>query len=302
MPDTYGAITYPAGALWPYRLIGGIFQKLINAHPGDFFLDTDTSVTEIVPPMGENSLYSVATTRGNISARHVVHATNAHAAHLVPGLKGRIVSVRGHMSAQTPGASLPDFSNRSWSFIYTNGFDYLTQLPREPLAAVGNSRGGEIMLGGGVAQAVGKGVEDIGVATDGLPFNFHTKVHLAGVLRAVFAEEHWGSEDGKAIKSMWTGNLGFTNDNLPFVGKLPRNLTERDVSNADGAEWIAAGYNGEGMIHAWRSGIAVAQMILEEMVPGKKFGWEQWLPEQLLITEERVITSAFQSPIPNTLE
>ena len=121
-------------------------------------------------------------------------------------------------------------------------------------------------------------------------------VHLTGILKAAFAEENWGEEDKKPIKSMWTGNMGFTYDSLPFVGKVPSSLTGRKVHpKSAGSEWIAAGFNGEGMVHTWRSGIAVAQMILEDSTTNSSRGWQEWLPDQLLITEERIQNSDLQS-------
>lgn len=67
--------------------------------------------------------------------------------------------------------------------------------------------------------------------------------------------------------------MGFTYDSLPLVGKLPSSLTGRNLPPKSlGSEWMAAGFNGEGMVHAWRSGIAVAQMLLEHIDPMKIYG------------------------------
>ncbi|KAK0099766.1 hypothetical protein ONS95_013343 [Cadophora gregata] len=293
LPDICGAITYPAGAVWPYKLVAGIFERLLQSYGSNIWLESQTPVNTILPPDHENSKFTIVTPRGNIKATHVIHCTNAHAVHLIPGLRGHIVPLRGHMSAQAPGKSFPDQSHRSWSFIYARGFDYLTQLlPRYP-ATSPLCTGSELMMGGGFAQGSGGGVEDVGVATDTCDFDFYTKVHLSGILRAAFAEDKWGEEDSKPIKSMWTGNMGFTRDSLPFVGKVPSSLTGRKLHQKSlGSEWIAAGFNGEGMVHAWRSGIAVAQMVLEDIDPKSCYGWQEWFPEQLLITEERLKVSA----------
>ncbi|PVH81662.1 putative FAD dependent oxidoreductase [Cadophora sp. DSE1049] len=293
LPDICGAITYPAGAVWPYKLVAGIFHRILESHGGNIWLESNTPVNAILRPDDDNSKFTIVTPRGNIKATHVVHCTNAHAGHLIPGLRGHIVPLRGHMSAQVPGKSFPDQSHRSWSFIYAKGFDYLTQLlpnypSSSPLCA-----GSELMMGGGFAQGLGGGIEDFGVATDSRPFDFHTKVHLSGILRAAFAEEKWGEEDSKPIKSMWTGNMGFTHDSLPLVGKLHSSLTGRNLHpKSIGSEWIAAGFNGEGMVHAWRSGVAVAQMMLEDLAPNSSYGWQEWFPDQLLVTEERLKMSA----------
>ena len=296
LPDVCGAITYPAGAVWPYKFVANIFQRLLESEKANLWLESNTPVTAISAPDHNNSKFTVETPRGNIKATHVVHCTNAHAAHLIPGLRGHVVPLRGHMSAQAPGKSFPDQSHRSWSFIYTKGFDYLTQLLPSYSSSSPLCTGSELMMGGGFAQGSGGGLEDFGVATDSRPFDFHTKVHLTGILRAAFAEDKWGEEESTPIKSMWTGNMGFTYDSLPFVGKVPSSLTGRSVHpKSVGSEWIAAGFNGEGMVHAWRSGIAVAQMILEAITPNSSHGWQEWFPDQLLISEERIQNSDLQS-------
>jgi len=51
---------------------------------------------------------------------------------------------------------------------------------------------------------------------------------------------------------------------------------------AQPGEWIAAGYSGEGMVHAWMSGKAVAHMVL-----GREREIETWFPEMLRVTEKR---------------
>ena len=47
-------------------------------------------------------------------------------------------------------------------------------------------------------------------------------------------------------------------------------------------EWISAGYTGEGMVHAWMSGKALAYMLL-----GADAEIKPWFPEILRISEER---------------
>lgn len=146
------------------------------------------------------------------------------------------------------------------------------------------------MLGGGLARASKRGIEEIGIANDLGELELGTKIHLSGVARGVFEPEVWGEEEGKAVKSMWTGIMGFTVDELPFVGKLSPAVTEREVlqDKLSGSEWVAAGYSGEGMVNAWGCGTAVAQMVLEEMDVGFQSDWRDWFPEQMLVSEQRL--------------
>ncbi|KAG1775012.1 hypothetical protein EV702DRAFT_973857 [Suillus placidus] len=50
-------------------------------------------------------------------------------------------------------------------------------------------------------------------------------------------------------------------------------------------EWIAAGYSGEGMVHAWLSGKAMAEMVLGHEV-------EEWFQDIIRVSEKRWKTKA----------
>jgi hypothetical protein len=62
------------------------------------------------------------------------------------------------------------------------------------------------------------------------------------------------------------------------VGKVPTSIAQRGGHH--GGEWIAAGYNGYGMVQCFSSGEAIALMALGQPQP-------EWLPKALWITEER---------------
>ena len=107
--------------------------------------------------------------------------------------------------------------------------------------------------------------------------------------------------------------MGFSADAQPWVGRLGPKLSGRaeppltstpklspslneDYDNtspnrqadesieltAPPGEWIAAGYTGEGMVHAWMSGKALAFMVLND-----EEGIKDWFPEILRINEQR---------------
>jgi glycine/D-amino acid oxidase-like deaminating enzyme len=285
---TVGAITGPAGAVWPYRLVTRLLARLQEEHGSAFSLQTNTPVTSISisePTSSDSHPYLITTSRGTIRARHVVHCTNSHVGHLVPGFRGRVVPVRGQMSAQGPGSKfvLTDSSagTRSWLFSYAQGFDYLTQLPA--------SSGSLMMFGGGLGQTPHRGVEEAGVAADDA-LNLHAEIHLTGAMPAVFGKENWGTSEG--VKDMWTGIMGFAADGFPWVGEVPGSLTRRPLTADAGAgEWAAVGFSGEGMVHAWGSGKALAMMLLERegKVEAAHAAEEiGLLPDQLKITDERV--------------
>ncbi|KAF7894476.1 uncharacterized protein EAF01_009927 [Botrytis porri] len=277
-----GAVTGIAGAMWPYKFVTGLLAHLRKQSPSDFLLETNTSVSEI---HGENDYYEVLTPRGTIKTKHVIHCTNAHIGHLVPGIQGCIFPIVGQMSAQPPGDKFKPQSDHSWIFNYDRGFDYLTQLP------VSSTSNGEMMMGGGYAQTQGGGIHEMGVSNDA-ELNLYANIHLRGVLGAVFAPENWGAVKESAVSAMWTGNMGFSTDGLPWVGRLPASLTERKTTTMQGAEWAAAAFSGEGMVHAWLSGKALADMIrsCEESGSGD-VSVPEWFPEAMVITEERLARS-----------
>lgn len=129
------------------------------------------------------------------------------------------------------------------------GFDYMSQA---------GDQEGHVFLGGGVEQGSEAGIVDFDRASDG-QVNPPALAHLRNVLPRYF--QHGADTE---LKQAWTGVMGFTGDEFPVVGRIPSELSPRNVVHgAAGSEWIAAGFNGYGMVHCWHSGRAIADMILE---------------------------------------
>ncbi|KFY87908.1 hypothetical protein V500_06694 [Pseudogymnoascus sp. VKM F-4518 (FW-2643)] len=281
LPGAYGIIKGKAGAMWPYRFVSGVLANLKRDDEG-LHVCPHTPATGI--SVSGDGLFVVSTPGGDIRAKHVVHATNAHVGHLVPGFRGRVYPLRGQMSAQVPPKWFShQGGERSWSFEYDVGFDYLTQLPKGETGGDEWCGGGEMMFGGGFVQAGFSGLVEMGVASDS-ELNENVAVHLTHGLGKAF--ENVG-EDRFEVKSMWTGNMGFSVDMLPWVGKLPGSLTERE--SGQGAEWVSVGYSGEGMVNAWLCGKALAMMIL-----GERESIKEWFPQQMGISEERIRESVLE--------
>ncbi|KAH0548069.1 hypothetical protein GP486_008191 [Trichoglossum hirsutum] len=290
-----GAISYPAGAIWPYRFVTSILRSLLSSYPFNFSIEANTPVTSISTNQDQDRPFTVLTDRGNIKTTHVIHATNAHAPHLVSGIRGKLFGMRGQMSAQRPGKSFPRLGgSRSWSLIYREGYDYITQRPGDD---------GEVMAGGGWAQSGNRGLDEIGIWSDDAT-NFLAGSHLSGILPMAFGPKHWGEDgEGGRLKSMWTGSIGITADALPFVGRLDASLTGRRPplrtratrAAVAPAEWICAGYRGEGMVNAWLCGVALAVMVQgredvdAEEQPGRPAGpLFDWFPREMLISPGRL--------------
>lgn len=273
--------------------MSSIWDSLISQFSTTLSIETSTPVDSISSVETDAHPFRLRTPRGTLKARHVIHATNAFAGHLVPGLRDKMTGLRAHMSAQRPGTTFKSGSKgeRSWSIMYGSGFDYMTQRP-EPA--------GDLMIGGGFFRSIKQGLDQMGVWDDS-EMDALTATHLNGILPTVFAP-HWGPDaPAGRLKKMWSGTISFTADSIPFVGRLDPRLTGRRVKTApskqqpEPGEWISAGYHGDGMIYAWLCGTALGLMLADsedESVPerpGQPGGRvDDWLPKELRISYDRV--------------
>ncbi|KAF5611831.1 FAD dependent oxidoreductase [Fusarium subglutinans] len=275
-----GAVTYTAGALWPYRLVTSVWNDLLERFPG-LSINTHTPVEKV--SHNSDGSYTVTTPRGVIKAKHVIHTTNAHAGQLLPPVRGCVVGAIAHMSAQRPGSSFPPTQgNRSWSVIYNPGFDYITQRPDRP-----DGTPGDLMIGGGFFRSKEDGLDQVGIwddsKTHALPL-----MHIRGVMPSVY-EPNWGP--GSSLIKAWTGIIGFTGDLMPLVGRAP--------GSKGSGEWMAAGFCGEGMVYAWLCGTALAVMVLDNQTDSSPF---LLIPMSLLnmMPEERI--DSWRQRVPSRMD
>lgn len=295
-----GAIEYPAGALWPYRFVTALWDKLLaQFSSATLMIETGTAVESVTTRMDDDDdghmglPYVVSTSRGQqIRARHVVHATNGFASQLLPELAGKAAGVLCHMTAQRPGQKFPQTNGqRSYSIIYGSGFDYITQRPSRPaFAGAGEAEvteeqeggeGNELMIGGGLFQSGKQGMDMFGLYDD-RKLDAMTLMHLEGCMSTVF---DWGGENAagkRRVIKAWSGVVGFSGDVLPLVGRLDPRLTKRAVTRSsrrckgsvpsekkhtrrsadiEAGEWIAAYFCGDGMVWAWGCGTALGIML-----------------------------------------
>ncbi|KAH7115806.1 FAD dependent oxidoreductase [Dendryphion nanum] len=279
-PDCVGAtLTVGAGSLWPYKLVTFVLEKLIKE--GRLNLQTNTPVTKITSSQSEHTLY---TPRGKISARKVILATNGYTSAIAPQFADLIVPVRGQMSALLPpkgSTILPD----SYGMVGALGQpehndDYLIQ---RPFGNVPNPAG---HLGFGGGRGAGR-LQTVGVSDDSI-IDEGTATYLRGALLKVL---ELGGET-KGVKELqathqWTGIMGYSRDNYPWVGKVP---------DKEGL-YIAGGYTGHGMPNGTLCGKAVVDFLLGEEA-GEDFTTLQQkmvkdgdIPESYLITPERIATA-----------
>lgn len=251
-PDAAGAtLTRWAGSLWPYKYVTFILERLVKA--GKLNLQTKTPVTKITPFSSlsdGNARWTLQTDRGSIKAKHVVLATNGYTSHLLHAFKDLIVPVRGEMSAQFPPKGSPMLPD-SYGFVGAiggnpNHDDYLIQRPYEGVP----NPAGHLMYGGGRTWAkLGSGIGEY----DDSVVDQGSAQYLRKQLLTLLTLD--GETEGvKELKAdyEWTGIMGYSRDNHPWVGQVP---------GMDGI-WLSAGYTGHGMPNGTLCGKAAVDMLL----------------------------------------
>lgn len=276
-PDCVGlTLSEGAASLWPYKLVTFMLEKLVKN--GQLNLQTKTPVTEITSSDGTHTLH---TPRGTISSKTVVLATNGYTSALLPHFADLIVPCRGEMSALIPPAGMTLLPN-SYGMVAAlgqpaNNDDYLIHRPFEGVP----NPGGHLMFGGGrgAGHYPSIGVSDDTVIDEG------SAAYLRGALLKVM--ELGGQTEGlNELKAaaQWTGIMGYSRDDHPWVGKVPGN---------EGL-WLAGGYTGHGMPNGTLCGKAVVDMVLGEM-DGKdltavheEMVQKGDMPTSYILTKERI--------------
>ncbi|MCJ1475650.1 hypothetical protein MMC13_004313 [Lambiella insularis] len=257
-----GAVSYAAGSLSPYKFVVGVLGLALEK---ELNLQTQTPVLSI--NQVENG-WTVETPRGTVRAERVILATNGYTAHLAPSLQGVIVPLRGHMTGQRPGNGMPVKGlATTYSFIYTDGYEYMIPRPQ------GSAFAGDIMIGGGLTKGAAEGLFEYGT-TDDTTMDPIIARYVQTCAREYFGS-NWGEDhpDGR-IRKAWSGIMGYSADGFPLVGPMPG---RKDL-------FIAASFQGSGMVLCLLAAKALTRMMCgndtEEL--------DEWFPKAFYISEERL--------------
>lgn len=255
VPTAVAAIvTQTAARMWPYKFVAHILETLLtSANPasGRLNLQTHTPATSLHRTTA--STWTITTPRGAITAKKIILATNGYTSALLPSFTDLIVPCQGQMSALLPPSSLRAEARLTTSFGFIVAHDdYLIQRSASAPDTVTNPGGTKqvfqnrefLMFGGG--RGIGP---SLGVSDD-LVINEDVAKYLRTTLPRALGT---GDAELEAVHQ-WTGIMGFSRDNSPFVGPVP---------GYEGV-LIAAGYTGHGMPNAWLCGAAVAVMAQQE--------------------------------------
>jgi glycine/D-amino acid oxidase-like deaminating enzyme len=260
-----GGVLYPAGSLSGYKFGVGVLKMCLAK---GLNLQTNTPATGV--SKNGDGTWNVQTPRGTIITRRVVVATNGYTANLLPIFQGVIVPLRGQITAQRPGRSLPHDGSlpTTYSFIYANGYEYMITRP------AGTRFAGDVVIGGGLARAPDEGLLEYGTTDDG-SINKAISVYLHDTTPRYFGSD-WGIDNAAGrVRAEWTGIMGYSPDGFPFVGEIP---------GEDKGLWISASFQGHGMVFCW-----MCARALVEMMSGRDGdGLQAWFPDAFRVDADRL--------------
>ncbi|KAF5598367.1 FAD dependent oxidoreductase [Fusarium pseudocircinatum] len=237
----FGAVTYPACSLWPYKLAVAVIQKAVDS---GLQLFTHTPALEVTSATERR--WQVRTNRGIVLCDAVFHATNGYASHLLPELTRKVVPVKGNVVAIEPSK---EFAARPLGHTagiqWGEDFDYMIQRPTD---------GKPLIYGGGDLHHHRRLLGPIGDADDSTT----TPEIISALLQ--FPVKHfqqWGETSN--ARYTWSGVMGFTADGFPLVGEVPGRP----------GQFISAGYTGHGMARAVLTIRALMQQYFGEAVDSR---------------------------------
>ena len=212
-----GVFTEHDGALQPARWIRALGRA---AETAGVRIHEDTAVELPVPAPTEGELVAPD---GTLRARHVVVTADGWLPALVPEYQGKVRSRRLHMVATAP------VSERVIdTLVYSRwGYEYLQQRP--------DGR----VLAGGFGDLDGP--------------NSYTDSDVGSPRIWDRIEEFLRDDLGLSAPTThrWAGLVGYSEDNLPYVGEVPGRP----------GLWVAGGYSGHGNVPGFLSGMELADRI-----------------------------------------
>lgn len=277
-PNAKACFTYPAGHLWPWKLITGLLKKTIDK---GLKLYTNTPVTEVTKD-DKTGNFIVKTSNGTTIAKKVIFCTNAYTKSILEPFGDKILPFKGIVAHIKPEETpIPQLPNTYCIFgEYDFNFDYLI-----------NRADGSVVVGGSDHLSLrpdGTGLLDC--ADDSFCAD-EGKEYFEGYMNKTYTT--W--KDTKTTTDyLWSGIMGFSKDEFPYVGEM-------DFLGMKNG-YIAAGFSGHGMPRVYLSGKAIAECVLKgisiqeqakipacyHLTPERFYEGKHAIQEQLKVFMEKV--------------
>ena len=268
-PEALGAVEYAgAGSVHSYKFATGVLKL---AQSRGLKIYTNTPVTALEQRADET--WTVRAFQGSdrtVHASTLILATNGYTAHLAPDVfQSIIVPLRGQVTSQRPGSKMPKPLSHTYTFSYSNGYEYMIPRPS------GAQHTGDILIGGGWANLPDEGASEFG-ETDDSVIQPAVSRYLYDCTERYFGK-NWGNDDPDGrIRKEWTGIMGTSADEMPFVGAVPGKPNM----------WASASFNGHGMVMCLKCAEALTTMITG--THGEQQQLDTWFPRAFRLTAERI--------------
>lgn len=267
----------PGNNLYPLKLISKIFElacKQAREIGIDVQLFTYTPVNNVTKAASASTSadpWLLSTSRGDIRAKQVVHATNGYVSHLLPEFatgQQKVVPCRGQVVAVRPAQEgVPPF----WTtgFSADEGFNYFFQRPAgtsSDQAAVPY-----VIMGGG--RNIAPEPFELDIADDST-LQPSVSQYLRGFLPKNFGAIYKTPANVK-IDFEWSGIMGFTRSRNPYVGAVHSQGVKVQ------GQYVLAGFSGHGMSRAGACAEYVASLVAAD-AEGREASIPDWLPLSFL--------------------
>lgn len=207
-------------------------------------------------PEADSHKHTVKTTKGDVKARTVLHATNGYASHLLPPMLGKdgVIGCKAHMIAISP--NLPETAVQlEGGFGYASFWHWILQRPNK----------GPYLYGLATAELFGDYNDTITHPSD-----HPVRAEMLSFLQDTFPHSFKELNVQKNIEYDWTGVQGFTATGASIVG---RPYVERR------GEFVSVGHNGEGMGRCFACSTVIHEAILAELDGNTAWTPPDWFPQ-----------------------
>ncbi|OWZ66298.1 hypothetical protein AYX14_02526 [Cryptococcus neoformans] len=274
-PRAIAAYQWPAASLNPSKLCYAVHRVNLSLGAKLFTWTPVTNVTE-ASSSDEDGAYKwkVETSRGSIVTKKVVYATNGYTSLILPEMDGLIVSHKAQAIKLTPPPLGMDAFPRieeTMSLRYLDRFYSVMQRPDNSIVLAAPRKW--------PSQDPSTFASLFGTYDDSQPLAERTanaysefcETLPGGGYRVEKDERGLAKEGHGGLDYSWSGILGVTPDNVPFLGAIPGKK----------GQYIIAGFNGHGMARIFHLAPCLAKVIKGE-------GWDETVPRCFEVTQERL--------------
>lgn len=230
------AVTFPAGQLWPYKLIRHILKQCLKKG-----LNLQAYTPVLKTHQRPDGKWIVSTERGSIVCDKLFIATNGYTPSVESSFKDVIVPIKGvcaHITSADSKDRLPHLTQTYGIRFGGALFDYLINRPD-----------GSVIVGGAKEHI--------------FPFKkkFYNSVDDSTLIEGTYdyfdgyMQRHYYTwKNAKSeIELIWSGILGYTTDGLPMIGEI------------ENGKYIIAGFNGHGMPRVFLSARELVKSVLKHI-------------------------------------